>query len=337
MAERLVNVTRGPIVESSHYGFVAVTNKKGELIASVGDPDVVTYMRSAAKPIQGLNILFSGAKEKFDLTQKELAIMCSSHYGEDMHRDVLCGILDKLGLSREKLLCGNPLSIRGAYRDQQLREHLPITELNSDCSGKHSGFLAVCLACGYPIENYTASDHPMQKDVLKIVSHMCEIKEEEIQIGVDGCGVPVHGMPLRNMAMAYAKLTTPSSLEEPYKSACEEIVEAMNAYPEMVAGTEGFCTEFLKHTKGRFCAKLGAEAVYCIGVRGQDLGIAVKIGDGNYRALYPAVMSVLKQLELLSEKEEKALESFACPDNLNDHGVAIGKIEPAFALKFHNR
>ena len=126
-------------------------------------------------------------------------------------------------------------------------------------------------------------------------------------------------------------------MEEPYKSACEEIVEAMNAYPEMVAGTEGFCTEFLKHTKGRFCAKLGAEAVYCIGVRGQDLGIAVKIGDGNYRALYPAVMSVLKQLELLSEEEEKALESFACPDNLNDHGVAIGKIEPAFALKFHNR
>jgi len=135
------------------------------------------------------------------------------------------------------------------------------------------------------------------------------------------------------MAQAYARLTTPEQLDEPYQSACKTIVDAMNAYPEMIAGTNGFCTEFLKHTHGRFCAKLGAEAVYCIGVRDRDIGIAVKIEDGGYRALYPAVMHVLMQLDLLSAQEIEALRPFIEPPNLNDHGRAIGTITPNFRLQ----
>ncbi|QUO37270.1 asparaginase [Dysosmobacter sp. Marseille-Q4140] len=332
MSEAIVQVTRGSIVESCHRGSVAVTNGRGDLIAYAGNPDFVTYIRSAAKPFQAMNILFSGAWEAFGFTEKELAIMCSSHYGEDFHRETIQGILKKLGLSHQDLLCGAPLSINPAYRDRQLWEHLPIDETNSDCSGKHCGFLAVCRKKGYPIENYTSPQHPMQKELLHIVSTMCSIPEAEIAIGIDGCGVPVHAMPLRNMAMGYARLTAPAQLEEPYRSAAKRITAAMAAYPEMIAGTGGFCTEFLRHTHGRFCGKLGAEAVYCIGAAGQDLGIAVKIEDGNYRALYPAVMSVLIQLKLLDEKERTALQAFSEPDNLNDHGIPVGKIRPCFSL-----
>lgn len=335
MSAVLIDVARGPIVESRHHGFIAVTNCDGKLIASAGDPSIVTYMRSAAKPIQAMNVLFSGAMEKFRFTQKELAIMCSSHYGEDMHREAVNGILEKTGLTHRDLLCGTPLSIKSSYRDQQLREHLPIDETNSDCSGKHSGFLSVCVAKGYPTANYTDPAHPMQQEVLDIVSYMCGVERASIYIGVDGCGVPVHGMPLRNMAMAYARLSNPEHLDEPYRSAAPVIFDAMNAYPEMIAGTEGFCTEFLKATHGRFCGKLGAESVYCIGVKGKDMGIAVKIEDGNYRALYPAVMSVLMQLDLLSGDEIEALRPFIAPDNLNDHGVSVGRISPSFKLDFH--
>lgn len=333
MSVPLIEVTRGGIVESWHRGFVAVTDGKGNLIASAGNPDVVTFMRSAAKPIQALNVIFSGAVKQYGITEKELAIMCSSHYGEEMHCTTVQGILEKLGLSAGDLLCGCSMSISASYRDRQLREHLPLNETNSDCSGKHSGFLSVCKTKGYPIENYVDAQHPMQQEVLQILAYMSNVSPSDIHIGVDGCGVPVHSLPLRSMAQAYARLTTPAQLEEPYQSACKTIVDAMNAYPEMIAGTNGFCTEFLKHTHGRFCAKLGAEAVYCIGVRDRDMGIAVKIEDGNYRALYPAVMSVLMQLELLTPQEIEALRSFVAPPNLNDHGQTVGAISPCFCLE----
>ena len=258
--------------------------------------------------------------------------MCSSHYGEDFHKNTIRSILEKIGCSHEDLLCGTPLSINEAYRNKQLREHLPIDETNSDCSGKHSGFLSVCKMKGYPLSTYSSMSHPMQKEILHIISIMCGLDEADISIGVDGCGVPVHAMSLRNMAMGYARLSTPSSLKEPYRTAAGKITAAMSAYPEMIAGTGGFCTEFLKHTHGRFCGKLGAEAVYCIGVLDHDMGIAVKIEDGNYRALYPAVMSVLTQLHLLSDQEYTALQSFAEPDNTNDLHHVVGKIRPCFTL-----
>ena len=184
-------------------------------------------------------------------------------------------------------------------------------ETNSDCSRKHSGFLAVCMAKGYPTDSYVSPQHPMQKEILHIISEMCDVAEQDIIVGTDGCGVPVHAMPLQNMAIGYVRLSTPPQLNEPYRSAAERISGAMWAFPEMIAGTGGFCTEFLRHTHGRFCGKLGAEAVYCIGVTGRALGIAVKIEDGNYRALYPAVMGVLKQLHLLDHNECEALRAFS--------------------------
>ena len=335
MSVVLAEVKRGAVVESRHYGSVAVVNGKGELVASAGDVDFVTYIRSAAKPMQALNMLFSGAMEHYGFSEKELAIMCSSHYGEDMHREVIEGILEKIGLDHTNLLCGAPMSIKADYRDRQLSEHLPITELNSDCSGKHSGFLSVCRHKGYPIENYTDPAHPMQQEVLAIMAEMCGMAKEDIAIGVDGCGVPVHGLPIKNMAMGYARLTSSDQLAEPYRSACKRIVAAMNAYPEMIAGEGGFCTEFMRSTHGRFCGKVGSEAVYCIGVVGKDLGIAVKIEDGSFRALYPAVMRTLEQLGLLSEEERTSLAAFAEIPNKNDHGNVVGSITPCFTLQMH--
>lgn len=331
MSEILVEVTRGNIVESKHHGSIAVTNSRGELLAYAGEPNFLTYIRSAAKPFQAMNVLFSGAFEKYKLTEQELAIMCSSHYGESYHKETIYGILKKLDLPLTALLCGTPLSINPLYRERQLREHYPLDEANSDCSGKHSGFLAVCKAKGYSLD-YLSAQHPMQKEILHIISAMCGVPEEDISIGVDGCGVPVHAMPLRNMAMGYARISTPEVLEEPYQSAAKRITAAMSAYPEMIAGTGGFCTEFLKNTHGRFCGKLGAEALYCIGGIGQDIGIAVKIEDGNYRALYPAVMSTLIQMDLLSNTEIASLQQFIEPDNINDHGNSVGKISPCFSL-----
>ena len=333
MSTCLVKVTRGPVVESKHRGNIVIADTNGNVQTSIGDAHNVTYFRSAAKPIQGLNVILSGAADTFGFTDKELAIMCSSHYGESMHRETIYGILKKIGCTEKDLLCGSPLSIREEVREQQLREHTPIDSTCSDCSGKHSGFLAVCRAKNYPIENYNSPDHPMQKELLSIIGYMCGIDPTRILIGIDGCSVPVHALPISCMATGYARLASPDKLDEPYRSACKRIFRAINAYPEMLAGTRGFCSDFLKATDGKFVAKLGAEAVYCIGFAEKGLGLTVKIEDGNFRALYPTVMRSLSDLDWLTPSALSSLKRFVCPDNINDKGDPIGKIKPVFHLK----
>ena len=329
----LANVTRGNIVESIHRGSIAVTDGDGKLLAYAGDPYMVSFIRSSSKPLQALNSIFTGAAEHYGFTDTELAIMCGSHYGEPEHKEVVYSILDKIGCTTKDLLCGAQYSIDNTYMRKQLAEHHAIDEVNCNCSAKHCSFMAACKMKGYPLEGYNQPDHPVQRDVLDIVAHMCGMAAEDIDIGIDGCTVPVHGMPLVNMAIAYARLATPSQLDEPYRSACSRIYQAMADNPWMIAGTGGFCTEFMKHTHGRFCGKLGAESVYTIGVKDKNIGIAVKIDDGSYRPLYAVVISVLKQLNLLDDSEIEALSQFAEPEILNILGQPVGKVVPCFELE----
>ena len=335
MPELLAEAFRGKIAESRHYGHVAVCDSSGQLLAWAGEPDTVTYIRSAAKPIQALNVFASGAHEKYGFTDEELAIMCSSHFGEEMHQRVILGIMDKLGLTLDSLLCGCPLSINPELREKQLRENVELRQYNSDCSGKHCGFLAACLACGYPTEGYNRPEHPLQRDVLKIVSDVSGVPEDEIAVGVDGFTVPVHALPLRNMAMAYARIANPEKLPEQYRFGAERVFRAMNAAPEMVAGTGGFCTALLRAAEGSLIGKVGAEAVYCVGVKGRDLGIAIKVDDGNgARPLRPTVIRVLKTLGVLNDGQVAALGSFAEPPVYNDVGAKVGFTRSVVELHF---
>lgn len=330
----LAEVTRSDIVESCHHGNVVVANSAGKVIAYAGDPEMVTFMRSAAKPLQALNVFQSGAAEKFAFSQKELSIFCASHYGEDFHRATVQGMLDTMGYTLDTLLCGAPYSISPSYRTQQLQENQTMTTANSDCSGKHCGFLSVCNTKGYSVDDYDQLSHPMQQEILQILSAFCDMAPTDFPIGVDGCGVPVHAMPMRNMAMAYSRFANPEHAPEAHRAGCEALFAAMNAAPEMLAGTDGFCSELLAKTHGQLCGKLGAESIYCIGVKGKDLGIIVKVEDGSYRALYPAVMSTLQQLGVLTDDELAALDSFAHPKVMNNRGVQVGAIRPCFTLTY---
>lgn len=333
MSEIVVKVTRGPLVESVHRGDIAVVNSKGELIYSLGDPYKITYMRSAAKPIQTLNVILTGAADKFSFTDEELSIMCASHYGEEFHRKTVEEILKKMNLTIDNLLCGSTLSLSEEYTKKLLWDHVKLNPTNTDCSGKHTGMLAACLLKGYSIDNYNLSDHPIQQEIKKVTAKVCSIEEEKIYIGTDGCTVPVYGMPLYNMALGFAKMANPSALPEDYSRAAERVFNAINNAPEMMAGTNGFCSELIKNTNGKLIGKLGAEGVYCIGVKAMDLGIAVKIEDGNFRAMWPTVVKCLEDLEVLSKEEEEALKNFKIKKNLNNIEEEVGKIYPDFKLK----
>lgn len=333
MSEILLQVTRGTLVENIHRGDIAVVGRNGELLYYKGDALKLTYIRSALKPIQTLNVFMSGAEEMYHFRDEEISLMCASHYGQDFHREVVDSILDKIGLRMENLLCGATYSLKQEYRTAQIAEHVELTPANTDCSGKHGGMLAACLAKGYSIENYNSQDHPVQKDIKKIISDFCEIEEEKIIIGVDGCGVPVHGMPLYNAALGFAKLSCPDGLEPKLRDSCERIFTAMNNAPEMVAGTEGFCTELIKNTNGKLIGKLGADGVYCIGVKGMNIGIAVKIEDGNYiRAIPPVVMRCLEDLGVLSDSEIESLEPFRKGYIINNLNSIVGEVNAVFHL-----
>jgi len=329
----LIQVTRGPLVESLHRGDVVVVHKSGQIIHAVGDPFKVTYIRSAGKPLQTLNVILSGAADTYGFTPAELAIMCASHYGEDFHRETILRMLEKLDLPLAALKCGSTLSIKPEYAKEQIASHFELGPYNNDCSGKHVGMLATCLQKEYDIQDYVELKHPLQQDILSVVADMCEIPVGEILIGIDGCTVPVHGMPLYHMALGFAKLSNPEDLTPALKNACDRVFEAMNAAPEMVAGTDGFCTELMRHTHSKLIGKLGAEGMYCIGIKGTGLGLAIKIEDGNYsRAINPAAMRCLEELNVLTQEELDALKSFSETESCNNVGQVVGKVTPIFHL-----
>lgn len=333
MSEKLIEITRGKVVETIHNGDVAVVNSKGDLLYYCGDPEKYTYWRSAAKPIQAFNVLLSGAADKYGFTDAEIAIMCASHYGEEFHIKTIESILSKIGLKKENILGGIVTSLSADYALELARNQVELNEMYTDCSGKHAGKLSVCVHKNYLVESYKELSHPCQQDILNVIAEMAEVNKEDIEIGIDGCSVPVHALPLKNMALAYAKLANPENLEEDYKSTSERIFKAMISHPEMISGTNGFCTDLIAASNGKLVGKVGAEGVYCVGIKGKDIGIAVKTESGSMAVLPPAVMSILKELNVLTEKEHKALSKYNPMINYNDLNNKVGEINAVFKLK----
>ncbi|MGM0410261.1 MAG: asparaginase [Bacillota bacterium] len=333
MAEDMVNVYRGELIESIHQGDIVVVDKDGKLLYEFGDKDKITYWRSAAKPVQAIDVVSSGAAEKYNLSDKELAVMCASHSGEDQHVKVVRGILDKIGLDESALDCGThpPLNKKTARRLCKNGEKA--TEIRNNCSGKHAGMLTLCQYYGWDIKNYPRLDHKLQQHLLKIVSDITDYPKDKIYKGVDGCGVVVYGMPLKNMAYAFARLSAPNTLAKKYQEAAKRITKSMEKYPELVAGSKRFNTELLKVANGEFFAKSGAQGVYCVGHEYENIAIALKVKDGSSRGARPAVVEAMKQLDLLSKKQLEKLKKYHEYEIKNHHGDKIGKAVADFKLK----
>lgn len=333
MAEILVEVRRGELVESCHRGHIAVVNSKGELVHSVGDPNFVSYWRSSAKPIQALPIVESGAMEKWGMTKKELALFCASHSGEEFHVDTVLEILGKIDTQQQELRCGSHLPYNKRASEKLLEQGISPTSLHCNCSGKHSGMLVVCKEKGYPLDDYTELKHPLQQELLNLIAEFCKYPKEKIVVGVDGCGVPVYGLPIYNWALAYGFLADPTQLEGKRREAVELITDAMVEYPEMVGGTHRICTDLMRVGKGNLIAKAGAEGVYCVAIKDQKLGFAIKMEDGSPRGRGPAVVEALRQLGALDNQQLEQLKEHHLPENRNHRKDLCGVVKPVFKLK----
>lgn len=331
MSEILLHYTRGGKVESIHRGDIAAVNVKGEIVGSVGDPYKKMFWRSAAKPFQALPFVMANGLEKFHITEEELALLVSSHSGEPLHVRLVEQILGKISLSVDSLDCGpaRPMSGKAAKILTENKEKPQA--VHNACSGKHSGMLALAQLLQVPLEGYTKPEHEIQKIMHRSVAECARVKEEGLEIGIDGCGVPVFYLPLYNMSLAYARLSRPEEGEWGDKEAAiQKIRDAMVAYPQVVAGTGRIDTVVSHVTKGRIIAKVGAEAVYCLASVEEGLGITFKIEDGSYRAINPAVIGVLDHFGLLTKAEHDQLIEKFPPVLKNHRGDVIGTVETFF-------
>lgn len=328
MSEVLVNVIRGGMVESRHRGDLVVVDASGKVIHSVGNPYTATYWRSAAKPFQAVSLVEEGGMEHFGFTEKELALIASSHSGEKEHIETVIGILKKIGLTEEYLDCGAAAPMNAAAAKNLLSNNQPFTAVHNDCSGKHSGMLSLCLLKGWSTTGYNQLDHPLQQEMLKVVGEVTEMIRTDIKLGIDGCGVPVFGLPIYNMALAYARLSRPEGLAGKARvKALRRICSAMISQPFYVAGTNRLDTILMEVTGGRLVAKLGAEAVYCVGLVDEGMALCLKIEDGNYRALDPVVVGTLHHLGWLTEEEFVRLQPWFRPSIKNRRGEVVGHLE----------
>ena len=329
-----VEQLRGAWVEAVHDVHVAVVDARGRLVARAGDPALVTFWRSAAKPFQALPLVEDGASERFGLASEDLALVCASHSSEPGQVARVRDLLRKIGCAERDLLCGPhpPLSERVA-QDYQTRG-VRLTAVYSNCSGKHAGMLALARHHDWPTEFYARLEHPVQQRCLAEVSQWTDVPAAEIRTAVDGCGVVCYGLPLKNMAWAYAKLGTGDGGREtggdasPVPRPSSRIVEAMLRHPDLIAGEGRPCTELMRAHPGRVITKVGAEGVYCALLVQEGLGVALKVTDGHGIASALAMAAVL---EALGVRPRPA--SLVSRPNINTRGETVGELRVNGALE----
>lgn len=313
----LAAVTRGALVESVHHGRLAVCDHDGNVLEAVGDPEAYIYARSSAKPFQALPLVISGAADAFGLTDEELAVACASHNAEESHLAAVRSILEKSGLTEEDLQSGAHLPLYKPEADRLIRSGEEPRPIHGNCSGKHAGMLAVCVHEGYETATYRDPSHPLQRRILGLIAEICGLREDEVLVAGDNCGVPAFALPLRSFATGLARVATGNALPDELALAALRIGAAMREHPFMVAGTGRFDTDLMGLTD--LLVKGGAEAVLAVGSR-EGWGMVLKISDGALRGVRPVALAALGGMGV--EVSEAVSEVRGL------HGEKVGEIWP---------
>jgi L-asparaginase II len=321
-----VAVTRGGIVESEHFVRHALAAPDGRIISSLGDIDGPTFMRSSAKPLIGAVVVRSGAADRFGLTDEELAVAVGSHSGEPHHVAAVRDILAKIGLDESALACGPHPPLHEPSAKALVAQGLEPGRIHNNCSGKHAAILALAVHRGVAPRGYLEPDHPAQAEVLDGCAHLLDVPRGSMAIGVDGCGIPVIGVPLRAAAVCYAKFADPARFGAAWAAAVSRVVHVMIEYPHYVAGTGRFDTDLMGAARGAIASKGGAEGYHATAALERELGLAVKVADGSYRAVSPFVLEMLAEHDVLAGSALESLARHRRPKIKNHAGTIVGEI-----------
>lgn len=328
MSSLITQITRSGKVESFHVGYGVIVDAAGQIVKSYGDPTYPTYVRSSAKPLQAMAVLRSGAYRDFQYTPKELAVICSSHSGEKIHTDTVSSVFAKAGIGPELLACGiHPPIDKKSARILETEGIAP-SEIHNNCSGKHAGMLSASVKLGHSPENYLDPEHPVQTYIYNIVKEFTS--EGSIHRGVDGCSAPVFYLPLSKVALAFARISQRESTE------CQQIFDAMTSNPYLVGGNGRFDTTIMECYPGSIMSKGGAEAVSAAGIimpDGHVYGLAVKVLDGNYRAIGQMVLTMLRDIGFLKAPLSEKLDKWWKPQLKNHAKHVVGSTHTTTTTK----
>ncbi len=275
-----ISLLREGLKESTHLAEAVVCDTKGRVLSVAGDGESSAFVRSALKPFQALAVVGTGSVEHYKLTDKDLAVICSSHQGTKEHARQVFRILWQADLESQVLQCPVP--------------HDKDSALEHNCSGKHAGMLLTCQHCNWSLSSYMEKNHPVQELILSKIAELLKMPPQEFIAAKDDCGVPTYLMQLRQMATLYAHLASGDRLD------VERVVRAMTYHPTMVSGKGGFDTELMRLSEGEIVSKSGAEGIQCIGRVGEGLGLAIKVQDGARRAKYAVALYLLTRLGWIS-------------------------------------
>ncbi len=292
----LVDVFRGPRIESCHRGAIAIADAAGRLVLALGDVACPVYPRSAVKALQAIPLVESGAADAFRLSDEELAVACASHSGDQVHLDAVRSLLAKVGLDETYLACGAHWPVSEAAMRALLLEGKQPRAIHNNCSGKHAGMLAAAIHLGFDPRGYERPDHPLQVMIARILSETCGAALGTDRMGIDGCSLPTFALPLGALAYGFARLGTGTGLAPERARAAERLMDACFAAPVLVAGEGRFDTIVLRGLAGSAFTKGGAEGVHCAALPELGLGIALKIDDGTKRGAERALAEVLASL-----------------------------------------
>lgn len=323
----LVRVHRGERVESQHRGAWVLVDTSGAVLDGAGAFEWPVFARSSIKCLQALPLLETGAAERFGYSDAELALALASHNGEACHTEGVARLLERLGLGVEHLRCGPQPPADPEARAELIRGDAEPSALHSNCSGKHAGFLALALHLGVAVERYLERDSEVQVLVRAAVSELSGVPDRELYTAVDGCSAPTFQLPLVALATAFARVSTPDGLEPVRRAACEQMLAAVRAHPRLIAGRHRrICTDLAALPGGSLFPKIGAEAVYVVGIRGRDRALAIKVDDGSYRGLHAMLVELLSRMGFLSHTDVEALAAWREGPERNWAGLEVGSV-----------
>lgn len=328
----LVEVTRGDRVESVHRGSIAIVDVRGKRRISIGDIERPIFPRSAIKSMQALALVESGAADRYDFGDAELALACASHNGEPRHVATALRMLTAAGRGEADLACGGHPPMDKTAADALVRAGKTVGRIHDNCSGKHSGF--ICLACGMGVgsKGYERPDHPAQVEVRAAIEDVTGAKLGPDVTGIDGCSAPAYAIPLEKLAYGFARMVTGDGLAPKRAAAARRLIDACTAEPFMVAGTGRFDTEALTLFGGRLFEKGGAEGVFCGAFPELGLGVAIKCDDGAQRAAEAVMATVMDALLRFTEAERAAFAHRLSPPVMTRAGVKVGELRPVDGL-----
>lgn len=323
----LIEVTRGPLVESVHTGAVAISTAAGMAVLEIGDVSRPVFPRSSIKALQCLPLIESGAADHFGFGNQEIALACASHTGTEKHAALAGRMLATLGLGEPDLGCGAHMPLGSSAMKALLRSGREPTQLHNNCSGKHAGMLAMALHLNEPVQGYWRPAHAVQRRVHKVLSELSGLALADDVMGIDGCSVPNWAMPLSTLSRVFARFVSGHGLTSERRRAAERIAAACWAEPELVAGPGRADTLVMRRLPGRVFMKTGAEGVYAGGFPELGIGFALKIDDGTTRASAGAAMALVERVmpEARGLMARSVLKSW--------RGAEVGEIRTAAALE----